>query len=62
VANGPSCPACGERKSRVLKTTEHPLYPNLTRRRECLACGWRFTTDEKLAWEGQGHRDRPKPS
>ncbi len=40
------CPACGETESRVTDSRE--LEDAVRRRRECLACGQRFTTFERV--------------
>jgi len=42
------CPHCGEWESRV--TDARPSTDGIAfcRRRECLACGHRYTTDEKI--------------
>jgi hypothetical protein len=37
------CPFCGQPYSRVIDTREGAI-----RRRECQACGGRFTTEEKI--------------
>ena len=40
------CPACGQRESRVLDSRPVEEDSNIKRRRECAACGRRFTTYE----------------
>ncbi len=40
------CPRCGERRSRVIDTRGMPEKNYIRRRRECEACGHRFTTFE----------------
>lgn len=43
---GIRCPACGMTASHVIRTASGSDY--LTRRRECGACGTRYTTTERL--------------
>lgn len=40
------CPACGQRESRVLDSRPVEEDSSIKRRRECVACGRRFTTYE----------------
>lgn len=41
------CPRCKEEKqSKVLETRERENF--VYRRRECVACGFRYTTEEKF--------------
>jgi len=40
------CPACGQRESRVLDSRPVEEDSSIKRRRECAACGRRFTTYE----------------
>lgn len=42
------CPACGTRDSRVLDSRPQEDYSSIKRRRECSACGKRFTTYEMV--------------
>ena len=41
------CPKCGSRETRVLDKRDSDEVPVTRRRRECQACGTRFTTYEK---------------
>jgi hypothetical protein len=43
---GTQCPVCGRRDSRVLESRNHDQRGATRRRRECLACGERYTTYE----------------
>ena len=40
------CPACGAHDSRVLDSRPQEDFSSIKRRRECIACGRRFTTYE----------------
>jgi transcriptional repressor NrdR len=40
------CPSCGQRESRVLDSRPVDEDSSIKRRRECVACGRRFTTYE----------------
>ena len=40
------CPACGAHDSRVLDSRPQEDFSSIKRRRECVACGRRFTTYE----------------
>ena len=42
------CPFCGSEESRVLDKRETPDSKATRRRRECLSCGKRFTTYERV--------------
>jgi len=42
------CPACGTSDSRVVDTSSYPDQGEIRRRRECLSCGRRFTTVERI--------------
>ena len=42
------CKNCSYPDSHVVYTTNHDLRGLIERRRECLRCGGRFTTHEKL--------------
>ena len=51
VREGPSklpCPSCGASESRVVASRPRLRLEAIVRRRECLACGGRFTTYEIL--------------
>lgn len=48
------CKACGYPDSHVVYTKNDDFKERIERRRECLRCGGRFTTHEKL-------RDAVKP-
>lgn len=45
------CPHCGDRENRVLDSRSSEEGMAIRRRRECLACGKRFTTYERLEEE-----------
>jgi len=55
------CPYCGQRASRVVDTRE--AGDGIRRRRECMACGQRFTTYERvhsapvMVVKGDGRRE-----
>jgi len=42
------CPHCGESESRVLDTAHEAQAGGIRRRRECLKCGKRFSTVERV--------------
>lgn len=42
------CPSCGESDDKVVDSREVELGAAVRRRRECIACGARFTTFERL--------------
>ena len=42
------CPRCGHLDDRVIDSRQSPPGDNIRRRRECLACTYRFTTYERL--------------
>lgn len=46
------CPQCQASESRVVDTSADPQHAEIRRRRECQACGTRFTTVEQVrdAW------------
>src|SRR5512138_431042 len=44
------CPYCGKEQNRVIDTRES--IDTIRRRRECLQCGRRFTTYERIAQTG----------
>lgn len=46
------CPHCGEADSRVLDTMHEVQEGGIRRRRECLKCGRRFSTIERVALSG----------
>lgn len=46
TSNGPSCPACKARPSQVMDS--RPNAEGVRRRRRCAACGYRFTTQERV--------------
>lgn len=48
------CKNCGYPGSSVVKTTHNDFKNLIERRRECLRCGLRFTTHEKLREPKQG--------
>ncbi len=43
------CPSCGNNNSKVVDSRPSDDSTNIRRRRECLNCGHRFTTYERLA-------------
>jgi len=50
------CQNCGYEHSHVVATTHDQLKTKIQRRRECLKCGVRFTTQEKLYYPAQQHK------
>lgn len=42
------CPACGHPESKVVDSRPSEEFNSIRRRRECLKCGNRFTTYERL--------------
>ena len=42
------CPQCGDRESRVVDSRDLEDQATIRRRRECSACGARFTTHERI--------------
>ena len=42
------CPSCGHEESKVIYSRPHDDNTSIKRRRECLECGFRFTTFERL--------------
>ncbi len=42
------CPACGERDTRVIDSRDQDEGATIRRRRECVRCGIRFTTYERV--------------
>ena len=42
------CPSCGHPESKVVDSRPSEEYNSIRRRRECLKCGQRFTTYERL--------------
>lgn len=49
------CPKCKYSDSHVVKTTLDDRKNLIQRRRECLRCGNRFTTHEKMRDEVKGN-------
>lgn len=43
------CPVCREGRIIVTDTRHRPASGYIWRRRECVACGWRFSTKEEIA-------------
>lgn len=43
-----TCPTCGDARSRVTDSRPTVRLDGIFRRRECVACGKRFTTEEKV--------------
>lgn len=46
------CPKCGHKDTKVLDTRLGKTKQSIRRRRECLDCGYRFTTVEEILREG----------
>ncbi|MBC2592873.1 transcriptional repressor NrdR [Ruficoccus amylovorans] len=46
------CPKCGHKDTKVLDTRIGKSKLSIRRRRECLGCGYRFTTVEEILREG----------
>lgn len=42
------CPLCGQNNDRVLESRSNSSGTSIRRRRECLACGYRFTSYEQI--------------
>lgn len=42
------CPKCGSSKDKVLESRQNTQGSSIRRRRECLECGYRFTSYEKI--------------
>jgi transcriptional repressor NrdR len=42
------CPLCGGNNDRVLESRSNSAGTSIRRRRECLACGYRFTSYEQI--------------
>lgn len=42
------CTHCGYPTNRVVDTNQNEKTNTISRRRECLRCGFRFTTQEQL--------------
>ena len=42
------CPSCGHQESKVVDSRPYDGNKAIKRRRECLACGYRFSTFERL--------------
>src|SRR5919199_4190860 len=42
------CPKCGSRDDKVIDSRQSRDSSSIRRRRECLACGYRFTTYEEI--------------
>lgn len=42
------CPNCGSSKDKVLESRQNTNGSSIRRRRECLDCGYRFTSYEKI--------------
>lgn len=42
------CPHCGNAEDRVIESRENAAGTSIRRRRECIACGYRFTSYEKI--------------
>jgi len=55
----PPCPLCGSQSSRTTHTRWFPNQAATWRRRECLDCGARFSTYERVATDEAAVRLRP---
>lgn len=42
------CPHCGELEDKVLESRQNSSGASIRRRRECLGCGYRFTSYERI--------------
>ncbi|HHU88331.1 MAG: transcriptional regulator NrdR [Sphaerochaetaceae bacterium] len=42
------CPYCGKMEDKVLESRQNSSGSTIRRRRECLACGYRFTSYERI--------------
>jgi len=42
------CPRCGSIQDKVLESRQNPSGTSIRRRRECLSCGYRYTSYEKI--------------
>ncbi len=42
------CPFCGKTDDKVLESRQNGIGTTIRRRRECLSCGYRFTSYEKI--------------
>ena len=42
------CPHCGEIEDKVVESRQNASGTSIRRRRECLSCGYRFTSYEKI--------------
>lgn len=42
------CPHCGSMEDRVLESRQNSSGSSIRRRRECLSCGYRFTSYERI--------------
>ncbi len=42
------CPFCGKLDDKVLESRQNGIGTTIRRRRECLSCGYRFTSYEKI--------------
>lgn len=52
------CPSCGYGESKVVDSRPADDGASIRRRRECLECGNRFTTYERLATIRSLHQER----
>ena len=55
----PPCPLCGSQDNRTLQTRWFETVKATWRRRECLDCGARFSTYERVATDEAAVRLRP---
>lgn len=47
------CPKCGHYHTEVIRTTHNDRDNLILRRRKCLKCEFRFSTNERLREEGK---------
>jgi transcriptional repressor NrdR len=46
------CPKCGGQDDKVIDSRSSREGATIRRRRQCIACGFRFTTYEEVEWSG----------
>jgi transcriptional repressor NrdR len=50
------CPQCGSNQQRVIDGNRPSKTPEVTkRRRECISCGFRYNTIERVVEDGKGN-------
>jgi transcriptional regulator NrdR family protein len=55
------CRKCNYPDSRVVETTKDDKHNQILRRRECIKCGVRYTTQEDLRQHGKGANYKTPP-